>query len=126
MVNDHIKMLEREKEWYEKHYHQFNHSEEERKGFINGIEYCLNLLIKSKELSGPDTENGLKNEKILNASNIQKIEWDESNLIIHFQDAKYQYFDIPEKISIELGNAESPGSYLHREIKGKYRYARID
>ena len=65
------------------------------------------------------------NEKVLNASNIQKIEWDESNLIIYFQDAKYQYFDIPEKISIELGNAESPGSYLHRKIKGNYRYARI-
>ncbi len=65
-------------------------------------------------------------EKILNASNIHKIEWDKTNLIIHFKNAVYQYFDIPEKISVELGNAESPGAYLHRNIKGNYRYEKIE
>lgn len=67
------------------------------------------------------------NEKILDASNIHKIEWDESNLIVHFNNGgKYQYLDIPSEVSVGLGNAESPGSYLHLEIKGKYRFSRID
>lgn len=66
-------------------------------------------------------------EKILNASNIQKIQWDDSNLIIYFHNGGvYQYFDIPEELSVWLGDSESPGAYLHHEIKGKYRYARID
>ena len=66
-------------------------------------------------------------EKILNASNVQKIQWDESNLIIHFTNGNvYQYFDIPEKISVGLSEAKSPGSYLHREIKGNYGYSRVD
>jgi hypothetical protein len=65
-------------------------------------------------------------EKSIDASNIHKIEWDDNNLIIHFTNAKYQYFDIPAKISVELGNAESPGAYLHQNIKGKYRYSKVD
>lgn len=67
------------------------------------------------------------NEKILNASNIQKIQWDESNLIIYFHNGGvYQYFDVPKELSVWLGDAKSPGAFLNREIKGKYRYTRID
>ena len=66
-------------------------------------------------------------EKILNTSNIEKIKWDETNLWVYFNNGGvYQYLDIPEKVSVELGEAESPGSYMHQEIKGVYRYTRIE
>ena len=37
----------------------------------------------------------------------------------------YQYFDVPEHIRDGLMDAESPGGYLSREVKGKHRYARV-
>ena len=37
----------------------------------------------------------------------------------------YQYFDVPEHIYDDLMRAGSPGGYLSREVKGKYRYARV-
>ena len=102
-----------------------------RKSFLEEIvdylKTCTSAAEYNKAVEKVASKEPPLKEKILNASNIQKIEWDEENLIIHFHNrSKYQYFDIPEKISIELGNAESPGAYLHHEIKGKYRYARID
>ena len=79
-----------------------------------------------RKFSGIEKKPKLK-EKILNASNVEKIKWDENNLIIHFTNGNvYQYFDIPEEISVGLSEADSPGSYLHREIKGNYRYSRIE
>ena len=66
-------------------------------------------------------------EKILKASNVYKIRWDENNLFVHFNNGGvYQYLDIPEKLSIGMSEAESPGAFLSREIKGNYRYARIE
>ncbi len=97
------------------------------KGDIEKLIGKLNRCLKSAYSEPPKAEEKPKlKEKILNASNVQKIQWDESNLIIHFNNGNvYQYFDIPEKVSVGLGNAESPGSYLHREIKGIYRYSRV-
>lgn len=37
----------------------------------------------------------------------------------------YQYFDVPEHVYEGLKSADSPGGYLSREMKGKYRYARV-
>ena len=87
--------------------------------------------VRKIELSGNQPEVGLIGkfikEKILKASNVYKIRWDENNLIIYFNNGNtYQYFDVPERLSVGLSEAVSPGSFLHREIKGNYRYARID
>jgi len=80
----------------------------------------------SKKVDSLWKEPKLK-EKILNASNVHKIEWDDNNLIVQFNNGgRYQYLDIPAEISIGMSEAKSPGSYLNREIKGKYRYTRID
>lgn len=86
-------------------------------GTLEGLKKVMEIQnIKSPEIK----------EKILETSNIYKIRWDENNLFIHFNnESVYQYFDVPEKVSIEMGNAESPGSFLHHEIKGQYRYSRI-
>jgi hypothetical protein len=65
-------------------------------------------------------------EKILKTSNIYKINWNETNLIVVFNNGNiYQYFDVPERLSISMGEADSPGSFFNREIKGNYRYSRI-
>jgi len=37
----------------------------------------------------------------------------------------YQYFDIPETLFNELLCAESKGKFLHQQIKGLYRYAKV-
>ena len=67
-----------------------------------------------------------RKEKIIKSSNIYKIEWDQSNLWVHYNnESVYQYKDIPESISIAVGEAKSAGSFLHRKVKGNYRYERI-
>ena len=66
-------------------------------------------------------------EKILKASNVYKIRWNENNLFVHFNNGGvYQYKDIPEKVSIGMSEASSPGYFLNHEIKGNYRYEKIE
>lgn len=75
---------------------------------------------------GKVPEKKLK-EKIIKSSNIFKIQWDENNLWIYFNnESVYQYKDIPESVSIAVGEAPSAGSYLHRNVKGKYHYERVN
>ena len=90
----------------------------------------IHKLVREISDLKPQVEEDKKpevKEKILKTSNINKIRWDENNLFIHFNnEAVYQYFDVPEKVSIGVGEANSPGSYVNREIKGNYRYERIE
>ncbi|WP_416349230.1 KTSC domain-containing protein [Leptolyngbya sp. CCNP1308] len=37
----------------------------------------------------------------------------------------YQYFNIPSSVHAGLLTAPSKGSYLHRFIRGKYRYRKV-
>lgn len=37
----------------------------------------------------------------------------------------YQCFDVPERTYQDLRQADSPGGYLNREIRGQYRYAKV-
>ena len=91
-----------------------------------GVDNALEYFATPKERHSDFDFLKLK-EKILKASNVYKIRWDENNLYIHFNNGRvYQYFDIPENISVGLGEALSPGSFLNHEIKGNYRYARFD
>ena len=62
------------------------------------------------------------------SSNIAGFCYDESSeiLTVEFNNGtKYDYFDVPENIGNGMENAESRGAYLNKEIKGKYRYARV-
>ena len=36
----------------------------------------------------------------------------------------YQYFDVPHSIYDGLLSAESPGGFVHQQIRGVFRYAR--
>jgi hypothetical protein len=37
----------------------------------------------------------------------------------------YEYFDVPEKEYNAMKSSGSKGTYLNKEIKGKYRYKKI-
>lgn len=62
------------------------------------------------------------------SSNIAGFCYDESSetLTVEFNNGtKYDYYDVPENIGNGMKDADSFGSYLNKEIKGKYRYARV-
>jgi hypothetical protein len=62
------------------------------------------------------------------SSQIQAVEYDtETNtLIITFtKGARYEYKDVPNKVFLELIEADSIGSYFIKEIKTKYLYKLI-
>ena len=63
----------------------------------------------------------------VSSSNIVSIGYDEntSTLEIEFNSGTYQYYDVPSYIFDEFMNADSKGSYLHRNIKSSYTYARV-
>ena len=39
--------------------------------------------------------------------------------------ATYYYYDVPEKVYMDMVSAESVGKFLHRSIKGKYAYGKL-
>ncbi len=62
------------------------------------------------------------------SSNVSRIGYEESNstLEVHFHNGSiYQYYDVPLTVWEGIKNAGSKGSYLHQNIKGQYRYARV-
>lgn len=61
------------------------------------------------------------------SSNIARFRYNSEagTLEIEFQKGGvYQYFDVPESVSEQLGLASSKGQYFATNIKGVYRYAR--
>ena len=64
----------------------------------------------------------------VSSSNIQSIGYDPNSntLEVAFQHGGiYQYYNVPEFIYNGIMSAGSKGSYLHQNIKGKYRYRKI-
>jgi len=63
------------------------------------------------------------------SSNVHSVGYDpaSSTLEVEFNDGSiYHYFDVPASEHSGLMNASSKGSYLHSNIKGRYRYRRIN
>jgi KTSC domain len=63
----------------------------------------------------------------VSSSNIAAVGYDEDNqtLLIEFNNGtNYQYFDVPERIFIELRDAGSIGAYFASNVKGIYRFSR--
>ena len=64
----------------------------------------------------------------VNSTNIASIGYDSSSMTLEVEFVSggiYQYFDVPENVYNELMSADSHGTFLNRQIKGYYRYARI-
>ena len=63
----------------------------------------------------------------VNSSNIEQVGYDEQGMELHvtFKDgAHYVYYEVPAEVFDQLLNAVSPGSFLNRELKNVYNYAK--
>jgi hypothetical protein len=69
----------------------------------------------------------MKRESV-SSTNIAEIGYDPPSLTLEVMfrnGGVYQYFDIPKQEYESLLGAASIGEYLNRNIKGRYRYARV-
>jgi hypothetical protein len=65
----------------------------------------------------------------VSSSNVASVGYDDESrtLEIGFHNGSvYQYFDVPRAVYESLISADSAGSYLHQNIKGVYRFARVE
>ena len=61
------------------------------------------------------------------SSNVKSIghDADSNTLAVEFKDGSiYHYHDVPKDIHEGLVSAKSVGSYIHANIKGKYKHAK--
>ena len=61
----------------------------------------------------------------VDSSNVEAIGWDAESQELHvlfLGGGLYVYQEVPDYIFEGLMNAQSKGSYLHREIKGRFQY----
>ncbi len=68
------------------------------------------------------------NRTYLDSSNVASAGYDDQTctLEIEFRNGGiYQYFDVPRPIYEQFIGAGSPGSFLHQQIRGVFRYARV-
>jgi len=65
--------------------------------------------------------------KFDNSSTIESVEYDHlmENLDIHFKSGSvYRYCGVPANILDEIKQAESVGSYFHKNIKNKFDFSK--
>lgn len=65
----------------------------------------------------------------VSSSNVQSIGYDENTQILYVRflnGTMYSYSNVPYVIYEQLLNAPSVGSYMHRNIKDRYPYERIE
>ena len=61
--------------------------------------------------------------------NIYSIGYDSNSKVLEIEFdtyAVYRYYEVPEVLYEQLMAAESKGSFLHKKIKGVYRYEQVD
>jgi hypothetical protein len=62
------------------------------------------------------------------SSNVARLSYDEksSTLEVEFLNGSiYQYYDVPQQVWDAFKNATSKGQFMHQNLKGQYRYARV-
>lgn len=68
------------------------------------------------------------NRTPVSSSNVISIGYDSATMTleVEYKDSSvYQYFDVPESVYQDLMLASSVGQYMHSNIKGNYRYAKV-
>jgi hypothetical protein len=61
------------------------------------------------------------------SSNVSKFKWEEPNLIVEFKGvSKYRYLDVPVELFEKMRVVESVGTFVHRNIKGKFVSEKIE
>ncbi|MGE7624398.1 KTSC domain-containing protein [Viridibacillus sp. NPDC096237] len=61
------------------------------------------------------------------SSKLVNVGFDPSAMIlrIEFRDGVFEYFGVPERIYIDLMEADSKGIYFKRYIKDRFRFVRV-
>jgi hypothetical protein len=59
------------------------------------------------------------------SSNVRSIGYENGVLEVHFHDSVYQYLNVPPSVFDAFLSAESKGRFVHRYLKGVYRYKRL-
>ena len=62
------------------------------------------------------------------SSNLSSVGYDPATAILEIRfhnGGIYQYFNVPSSVHTGLMTAASKGHYLHRFIRGKYRYLKV-
>jgi hypothetical protein len=62
------------------------------------------------------------------SSNIQSIRYDNATNVLEvtfLNGGTYQYFDVPDYVSMDFEQAASKGEFLAANIKGHYRYSKV-
>ena len=68
-------------------------------------------------------ENTMNNEKYINKANIEKIEWENSTLKVHFTSGKIvAYKNVPEGIYAGMIQSQSVGTYMRLYVVGKFSF----
>jgi hypothetical protein len=77
---------------------------------------------------GSPKEETVLNRQPVESSTIASVGYDPTTLTLEVEFLSgnvYQYFDVPVPVFEEFMSAPSKGEYLHNNIKGAYRYARL-
>jgi KTSC domain-containing protein len=75
--------------------------------------------------SHPGRRRVMQREPV-SSSAVQSVGYHDGTLEIEFASGNvYQYFDVPERLSEELTDAASIGSFFNEQIRGYFRYARV-
>ena len=64
----------------------------------------------------------------LNSTNVSSAGYDDQSQTLEIEFRRggiYQYFDVPRLTYDQFMSASSPGDYLHDQIRGTFRYARV-
>jgi hypothetical protein len=63
----------------------------------------------------------------VNSSNINKVGYDDNNLLVEYKSGVlYKYLNVPKKLYEELLNSESKGRFMNSNIKGNFEYSKIE
>lgn len=67
----------------------------------------------------------MQREPVISES-LKGVGYEDGTLEVEFTTGTvYQYFDVPERVFGELMAAESKGSFFNRQIRDRFRYARV-
>lgn len=62
------------------------------------------------------------------SSNVASVGYDDATQTLEVEfhgGAVYQYFDVPRTVFDGLMAADSKGGFMHQQVRGVYRYARV-
>lgn len=89
--------------------------------------YTTELGNQLLKIPGQNRQTSIRRSPV-SSSNIATVGYDKKSSVMEVEfhnGAIYQYFDVPEKVYLELINAPSHGAYYLHEVKDRFSYNKI-